>query len=421
MKRIIALLISLTVLLSFSSCGKSEPEPPEETSQAEKSEYVHSYVSSAETDETGWKELYENAIQEFIDDDYCFNGVYIEDIDGDGVPMVALSCNYAVFRIPNIILNIKDGKIAVIDDIFNSGSGWSVIDEVLFCRGTDYVVSRFRGNTYGTFTSNRQIIYDISDSGTYTIVREDEIELPSEYEKEIEELHGSDSNYNFSKYQLYIESRMDSILKDEFGENAEIISFADKMTDLIEYRNDQQDNFDVVTRATVDYINSYLGTSIEKALPKGDKNELLTEEEREDLINAYKNILSKCEDGNRYGLYDIDGNGVEELIVETGIYKRNLEWHIYTYDLAYKGNITHHAGSFNATHYDLYHKNGENALYMYRLVKESEELKKITVEDNKATESTVVPIHPYDRENPTNPGTRLYMTDYNDYSLLNTI
>ncbi|MDY5948107.1 MAG: hypothetical protein SPJ42_02550 [Oscillospiraceae bacterium] len=421
MKRFLALLISLTALLSFSSCGKNESEPPEETSQTEKTNYVQSSISSAGADEIGFKKLYENAIQNLIDDNYCFNGVYIGDTDGDGIPLVALSCNYAVFRIPNIIMNIKDGKITVIDDIINSGSGWSVIDEVFFCQGTDYVVSRFRGNTYGSFTSNKQIIYNISESGIYTIVREDEIVLPSEYEKEIEELHNSDSDFNFSKYQLYIKSKMDSILREEFGENAKIISFADKMTDFSEYLGDNQDTLDVATRAAIDYINNYLGTNIKKALPQGGKNELLTENEREDLISAYKNILSKCEDGNRYGLYDIDGNGVEELIVETGIYKRNLEWHIYTYDMAYKGNITHHTGSFDATYYDLYYKDGENALYLYSLVKECEELKKVTVAKNKATEATVVPIRPYDRENPINPGTRLYMTDYNDYSLLNTI
>ena len=73
-----------------------------------------------------WKEQYGNYIQSVLDNGTLITGAWIYDMDDDGVPMVALSTSQADHRIPNIIINYKEGKLIVKDDIKSAGTGGAV-------------------------------------------------------------------------------------------------------------------------------------------------------------------------------------------------------------------------------------------------------------------------------------------------------
>ncbi len=411
----IAILIAVIALVIFGFYYDKSNTPFESfnTLKAESLTQLDLSTTESESSYADWKAQYEKTLQQIIDQGYWINAIWVNDVDGDGIPMVALSTNNAAFKIPNIVLNYKNGKTVVKNDIVNSGSGWSVIDEVWFCKGTDYLIFRTYGNTTGTFTTNQQTIFDISDFGTYSVVAEDEIILPYEYELELEDLYVSTGgNFDFSKYQNYIKEELNQSAYITLGNDVSLVNFAEVMKDFGIF--DSEEHSGIVIQSAIDYLNEQLGTNL------SIKSTQDTMSGTEKVAQAYKKILSKCEDGNRYGLYDIDGNGVEELIVETGVYKRNLEWHIYTYDTFYE-NTTHHAGSFDATYYTLYIKEGQKGLYMYKLVKEMEELKIINVSDNEAEDSIVVSMQPYNKETAIDPGKELKLVEYTDYSLLNNI
>ena len=356
-----------------------------------------------------WKNQYEEILQKMIDDGYQITAAWVEDVDGDGVPMVALSTNSAVYRIPNIILNYEDGKAVVKDDIVNSGSGWSVVDEVWFCEKTDYVIFRYYGNTTGTLTTNRQTIYNISEFGTYSVCLDNEIFLPGEYEEEISAFHNAgNSSFDLEKYQNYFVEEMDKDARELIGDDAVFVNYAYVMREFYDYSDNVE--YETVVPSVVAYLNGHLGTDLTANTAQSDAVKA------EDIATEYKKILAKCTEGNRYGVYDIDGNGVKELIVETGIYKRDLQWNIYTYE-----NAAVFTGSFDATYYGLYTEETANGLFMYKVVKETEELKKISLLNNKAEESVVVEMRPYNESTALNPGKELQMADYNDYALLENI
>lgn len=70
----------------------------------------------------------------------------------------------------------------------------------------------------------------------------------------------------------------------------------------------------------------------------------------------------------RYGIYDIDKNGIPELIIEDYYNATESTYHIYTYD----GSGASYIGSYPGIHSSLYEYNGSGFVYFSaRAVKES--------------------------------------------------
>lgn len=266
MKKIISVLAVFAMLLSASACGNYEITFVKNSGETNT---VSDFVDETESEETTseiteeseypeWKVQYEKALQQIIDSSYCINAVCVNDNDGDGVPEIALSTQNAAFRIPNIIIDFKDGEMVVKDDIENSGSGWSVVDEVWFCEGEDYVIVRYYGNTTGTFSTNKQTVYGVSDFGAYSVVAEDEIILPPELEKEFEDLYVSEGgDVDITKFQNYIKDELDKSLYNSVGEDAVLVNYADVMKDFGLPESEEQ-AYDI-TASAVEYLNEQLG------------------------------------------------------------------------------------------------------------------------------------------------------------------
>ncbi len=212
-----------------------------------------SQTVSSEENVAEWKKQYSEKLQEIIDGDYLINAVYINDVNGDGIPVVAISTNYANHRIPSVIFDYKDGKLVAKYDIDNLSSGDSVIDKVYFCKGSDSFVYRSYGNTQGTVASNAQEIYNISDFGSYTVQSKNEVALSPELEAKSASLQ---DNGDLTEYQEYIISEQDKKLEEHFGKDLQLIDYSLAMQDFGQPDSARND------KAIVAYLNTKLGLSL---------------------------------------------------------------------------------------------------------------------------------------------------------------
>lgn len=127
-----------------------------------------------------------------------------------------------------------------------------------------------------------------------------------------------------------------------------------------------------------------------------------------DILSAYLNEIEKASDAvveqagddyisissnPRYTLYDIDNNGVLELIVRTGICEGDYEYQFYTFDKSIK-----HLGSCGATHSDMFIPNDKNGVYIANDVHTGMgSLRRVTVEDGKIKSEEIISQGQIDR------------------------
>lgn len=222
---------------------------------------VTTYIDTQE-----WKTQYETLLQQMIDEGYTLNSVWIGDVDGDGVPMIALSDRYVAYKTPDIIINYKDGRLVVKDDLVAehdvANSGTSTITKAWFCEGTNQLALRSLGNTTGLFHLNSQTIFDISELGTYSIISQNQgIELPEWYETRITELRNAQGdNFDFREFTQYFEEALDMELYSVVGDNARLINYSEVMH---EFGTIADDDFNAVLCKVIDYINQQLGLNLQ--------------------------------------------------------------------------------------------------------------------------------------------------------------
>ena len=132
----------------------------------------------------------------------------------------------------------------------------------------------------------------------------------------------------------------------------------------------------------------------------GENNSIST---KADIYNAYLEKINEAYDkinaenpndditieySPTYMLYDIDNNGVKELIINTGTYEANITYEFYTYD---NGLVS--LGKIPCGHSGLAVPDDNNGLYLkyghmdisnlYRLTIEKREIRKQTIYENK--------------------------------------
>ncbi|MCD7796185.1 MAG: hypothetical protein LUG95_00725 [Clostridiales bacterium] len=115
-----------------------------------------------------------------------------------------------------------------------------------------------------------------------------------------------------------------------------------------------------------------------------DESQAMYDAYKKKFNEEYDDLLAECE-GNEnmmpvsnpaYTLYDLDNNGVQELIVETGTYEADSMFHIYTYD----GGIEK-LGECGVSHSGLYSSDNADGLYRFSCHMGYESIYKLTLED----------------------------------------
>lgn len=234
MKKIISLVLVFILVFMFTACGNT---------------------GNDETQNQNWQNEYAAILQRYINGGELFGGVYVADIDGDGIPTVALSTSPYVFKTPDIIITCVEGHAIVHTLNEEADSGDAVTTEIYFVNGTHDFVVRSIGNTTGTFTANEnQSVYVLSPYLVHEESQKDfrlTDELAKEYQAEIAE-----GNNDISKYQDYIISEMNKELENIYGRPVTLTNFKDMGESFIISPND---DINANQHKAVDYLNQKLG------------------------------------------------------------------------------------------------------------------------------------------------------------------
>lgn len=278
MKRFLCLMLSVFLVATvFSSCSADKASDEvlltteEQTNQEESSAVVTTEISVETTVEestkgsTDWRTAYSEYLQGLIDGGVMLVDAWVKDVDGDGIPLVAVSTMTTGFAMPHIIINFKNGKLVEGGIDNEAGSGWSILDRALFVKGTDYIVSSHVGNTTGTLTYNNLVIYEPGENGEYKAIYNYETELPKEYEDELRVLYETyDSDFDFSKFQNYFIDAHDTFIRQKLGDDVEFYNYADVKVNFGDSMSAYGDESaaKVTTTKAIEYFNQELGIEL---------------------------------------------------------------------------------------------------------------------------------------------------------------
>lgn len=207
-----------------------------------------------------WNTQYQEYLQVLLDKGTLITGAWIYDVDGDGIPMVALSTSQAAHRIPNIIINFKNNHFVVKNDIVTAGTGNAVKQEAFFCLGTDSFAISLQGMTSGTWTQAELDIYDLS-SNEYVYSLENHMDL---YTYDLEETAKATVMHDeISLYTKTVTERLESELKEYFGQEKTLINYNDNLTVFdITFDGNQSRDYYIQMNAPVAFLEKNLGISL---------------------------------------------------------------------------------------------------------------------------------------------------------------
>ena len=258
-KRIIALPLILSMLLSFAACGQKTAAPEKPASAQNETSAAETAAQPATADE--WRALYRQELQQLLDGGEQIVGAWVYDVDGDGVPLVALSTVRAIYSMPQLLLNYKAGSLIKKDDIEMDGTGGAVKSEALFCEGTDYLIDRIQGASPGLWSTNRTTLFDISlQDKAYTQADSFSVDT-TEMEEEAMRVYERDPDaVDAAGYAKKIADETDSWIREHCADR-QILNYADEMTSFITDgyigKNPEQ------MRAAVGYLEHALGIDLE--------------------------------------------------------------------------------------------------------------------------------------------------------------
>ncbi len=244
-------LVAVIALLAFISRGKKDNTDPNLPAQS-------ALEANADVE---WRPEYEKLLQKLIENKNPINAVYIGDLNGDEIPVVALSTDYPAHKIANTVIAFANGRVVKLG-LATDNYGNSCYDEVLFCEGTSYVIYRTIGVTTGTLGTNSQQIYELAPAGSdkdYVLLREDIIEFTAQQQEEIAALNEKSADFDTTEYVAYIKAEQDKIV-DELSGGRELVNFAESAEDFGTYSDTE--TIDIVKPA-VDYINEKLRFNLE--------------------------------------------------------------------------------------------------------------------------------------------------------------
>lgn len=265
MKEFFYLAFALCFLLCSCTTEKATDTTPEDN-------YESTVADSAETDteesdtetvptEKTVTAMYENALQKIIDDGEWINAIWLEDTDQDGFPTVSLCRSNVLEDTPSIFVNYRYGKIYTLKIDPPQDSSTTILDEVLLCKGTDYIVVRSTGTTIVTFHNNHQQIYaPQKDSNSYHLIYEGSIEYPDSFLDKFYEECGDNNFDNLRKYDEYRTKELNKRVFDVIGEECELISSYGSMEHFGFYESEEQSARVMAT--AVSHLNLELGIDL---------------------------------------------------------------------------------------------------------------------------------------------------------------
>lgn len=292
-----------------------------------------------------WRKAYEIELQKLLNQNISFSSVFVGEITEGEAPVVAVSTvDYDTYPVPQYVFSYRDGEVkTLVIDEMGGGTGSTTKEDVLFVKGTNFVVFRYLGNSEGTKDSAQQIIYGIKN-GKYV---------------EFENTEDFGWNYYASveEAQKDLTEKMDDILFN-YTDYIEFVSFNDNM----------------VKENTIDYLNETLNIDLS-----------------EDIVfkayEAYEEIVDKVYRQNEehrnldtisFVILDLNNDEIPELIVENGYKTNTMEngLEFYSYDLS--GIIvigSHRTGNWGSHIYDNIPNDGKVIVFdQYRDLESEHEL-----------------------------------------------
>ena len=268
MKRWIAFLMAAVLLFSLCACGMKRPgtpyvSPGGNTTTTKEAQPEPDYPDANEPEETdaadAWKAQYQQALQNLLDAGTPISGAWVYDVDGDGIPLVALSITqYAVHPMPEYLLNYKNGQLIVKDDIELGGTGGSINNRALFVSGTDYLITRMQGMTVGTFLDNETTVFAPSAQGdTYTAVETFSVDT-TQIEEEANARFENDPSADASDFIARIAEETDQRIA-KYAPDGKFYDYADEMTEFVDF---DDEDFVRQMRSAVGYLEHALGITL---------------------------------------------------------------------------------------------------------------------------------------------------------------
>lgn len=225
MKRWITFLMTIALLFTLCACGSDHSGAAETANEAQSEPQTQDAEKS-----DAWREAYRQQLQCLLDEGTPISGAWVYDVDGDGVPSVALSLTqYAVHPMPEYILNSKNGRLIIKDDVELGGTGGSINNQALFASGTDYLILREQGMTVGTFLGNNTAVWTVSpQTGEYTAVEEFSVDT-TQIEQEADGRFKTDPSASVSDLIDRITEESDQRIA-QYAPDGKFFNYADEMT-----------------------------------------------------------------------------------------------------------------------------------------------------------------------------------------------
>lgn len=221
------LLVSAVVILLkyFGIIPSLTNSPFEEKHSKAPSVSVETTASNDETFKPSYKQEYYRIAIDYIysakinNPDSKFSlGLFNE--TENGIPFLALQTGDDAYPIPNLVYYFDSTTFYTVEP-HNADMGSTALEHFYFVKGTDTMVYRCMGNSYGTYGDGEQIIYHDFKDGKYST---------ESYRFSFDRKCSDDTDAwknEMVQSQNAIEKEMDGVLAEYVGEDYELICYND--------------------------------------------------------------------------------------------------------------------------------------------------------------------------------------------------